>query len=116
MGSSWLGCCPRILARVTAGTITGWSSTVLFRTRTGCPWRDLPEGYGNWKTVYDRHRRWSLDGTLERVLDSLRASCDEAGGADWTVSADLTVVRGHQHAAGARRSVPAGLVTGGTAE
>ncbi len=89
---------------------------VLFRTRTGCPWRDLPEGYGNWKTVYNRHRRWSLDGTWERVLDSLRAGCDEAGGADWAVSADSAVVRGHQHAAGARRSVPAGPVTGGTAE
>jgi transposase len=82
------------------------------RTRAGCPWRDLPEGYGNWKTVCDRHRRWSLDGTWERVLDSLRAGCDEAGGADWTVSADSAVVRGHQHAAGARRPVPAGLVTG----
>jgi transposase len=88
----------------------------LFRTRTGCPWRDLPDGYGNWKTVYNRHRRWSLDGTWEQILDSLRAGCDEAEGADWTVSADFTVVRGHQHAAGARRPVPAGLVTGGTAE
>ena len=89
---------------------------VLFRTRTGCPWRDLPERYGNWKTVYNRHRRWSLDGTWAQILDSLRAGCDEAEGADWTVSADSTVVRGHQHAAGARRSVPAGLVTGGIAE
>ena len=39
---------------------------VLFRTRTGCPWRDLPEGYGSWKAVYSRHRRWSLDGIWER--------------------------------------------------
>jgi transposase len=37
-------------------------SGILFRTRAGCPWRDLPERYGNWKTVYGRHRRWSLDG------------------------------------------------------
>src|SRR5271165_5530810 len=35
---------------------------IFFRTRAGCPWRDLPEGFGNWKTVYNRHRRWSLDG------------------------------------------------------
>ena len=35
----------------------------IFRTRTDCPWRDLPEGFGNWKTVYNRHRRWSGDGT-----------------------------------------------------
>jgi transposase len=81
---------------------------VLFRTRTGCPWRDLPKGYGNWKTVYNRHRRWSLDGTWEQILDSLRAGCDEAEGADWTVSADSAVVRGHQHAAAPAARFPPG--------
>jgi transposase len=79
---------------------------VFFRTRAGTCWRDLPPVYGNWKTVYNRHRRWSLDGTWERILDRLRAGCDEAEGADWTVSADSTIARAHQHAAGARR-VPA---------
>jgi transposase len=81
-------------------------SGILFRTRAGCPWRDLPPDYGNWKTVYGRHRRWSLDGTWAQILDALRAGCDEAEGADWTLSADSTVVRAHQHAAGARK-VPA---------
>jgi transposase len=89
---------------------------ILFRTRTGCPWRDLPGEYGNWKTVYNRHRRWSLDGMWEKILDRLRAGCDEAEGADWTLSADSTVVRAHQHAAGARHALPAELVTGGAAE
>jgi transposase len=89
---------------------------ILFRTRTGCPWRDLPAEFGNWSTVYGRHRRWSLDGTWAQVLDVLRAGCDEAEGADWTVSADSTVVRAHQHAAGARRTLPAELAWGGTAE
>src|SRR6516162_450276 len=89
---------------------------ILFRTRTGCPWRDLPGGYGNWKTVYNRHRRWSLDGTWEKILDRLRAGCDEVEGKDWTVSADSTVVRAYQHAARARRTLPAELVTGGTTE
>jgi transposase len=79
---------------------------ILFRTRAGCPWRDLPPEYGNWKTVYGRHRRWSLDGTWGQVLDALRAGCDKAEGADWTLSVDSTVVRAHQHAAGARK-VPA---------
>ena len=46
---------------------------IFFRTRAGCPWRDLPEGFGNWKTIYNRHRRWSLDGTWEQILDGLRA-------------------------------------------
>jgi transposase len=75
---------------------------IFFRTRAGCPWRDLPEGFGNWKTVYNRHRRWSGDGTWEKILDALRAGCDEAKGKAWTVAADATVVRAHQHAAGAR--------------
>ena len=89
---------------------------ILFRTRTGCPWRDLPPAFGNWSSVYGRHRRWSLDGTWAQILAALRAGCDEAEGTDWTVSADSTVVRAHQHAAGARRALPAELARGGTAE
>jgi len=89
---------------------------ILFRTRAGCPWRDLPGEYGHWKTVYNRHRRWSLDGTWEEILGRLRAGCDEAEGKDWALSADSTVVRAHQHAAGARHALPAELAPGGTAE
>jgi transposase len=80
---------------------------IFHRVRAGCPWRDLPERFGNWKTVYGRHRRWSGDGTWERILDALRAGCDqEAAAAAWTVAADATVVRAHQHAAGARHAPP----------
>lgn len=93
---------------------------VLWRTRTSCPWRDLPEHYGCWQTVYKRHRRWSMDGTWAKILDGLRAGCDEAEGKDWTVSADSTIARAHQHAAGAAhapaRDDPTGGATGGTAE
>jgi transposase len=89
---------------------------ILFRTRAGCPWRDLPGEYGNWKTVYNRHRRWSLDGTWAKILGRLQAGCDEAEGKDWTLSADSTVVRAHQHAAGARHALPAELITGGITE
>ena len=85
---------------------------IFFRTRTGCPWRDVPGGFGNWKTVYNRHRRWSGDGTWQEILGRLQAGCDEAEGRDWTLSADSTVVRAHQHAAGARRARPADLVSG----
>ena len=80
---------------------------IFHRTRAGCPWRDLPERFGNWKTVYNRHRRWSADGTWEKILDALRAGCEEGQDRDWTVAADATVVRAHQHAAGARRQPPA---------
>jgi transposase len=46
---------------------------IFFRARVGCPWRDLPEGFGNWKTIYNRHRRWSLDGnTVERCFSKLK--------------------------------------------
>ncbi len=79
---------------------------VLWRTRAGAPWRDLPVAYGKWKTVYSRHRRWSGDGTWEAVLDQLRAGCDKDQGGEWLVGIDSTVVRAHQHAAGARHEPP----------
>jgi transposase len=56
--------------------------------------------------VYNRHRRWSGDGTWEKILDGLRAGCDQEQGAGWTVAADATMVRAHQHAASARRDPP----------
>lgn len=89
---------------------------VMFRSRAGCAWRDLPAQYGNWKTAYNRHRRWSLDGTWEKILDRLRAGADEAEGEDWTLSADSTIARAHQHAAGARHAPAADAPTGGTGE
>jgi len=90
---------------------------ILFRTRTGCPWRDLPPCYGHWLTTYKRHRRWSGDGTWAQILEELRAGCDAAEGAGWTVSIDSTVVRAHQHAAGARKTAPAARQhTGGGGE
>jgi transposase len=79
---------------------------VLWRTRTGAPWRDLPMSYGNWKTVYSRHRRWSGDGTWAMILDRLRAGCDMDEGSEWTVGADSSAIRAHQHAAGARHELP----------
>jgi transposase len=79
---------------------------VLWRTRTGAPWRDVPPSYGNWKGLYSRHRRWSGDGTWEVILDRLRAGCDEGDGPQWTVGVDSSVVRAHQHAAGARHEPP----------
>jgi transposase len=79
-------------------------SGILFRERTGITWRDLPERFGPWKTVYQRKRRWALDGTWVAICAALRIDCDLAEGADWTVGVDSSAVRAHQHAAGARRS------------
>jgi transposase len=99
---------------------------VFWRTRSGSPWRDLPGEYGNWKTVYNRHRRWSGDGTWVGILDQLRCDADRHEGAEWAVGVDAGVVRAHQHAAGARHRPPADvaaevvaaaeLVTGGWVE
>src|SRR5277367_6142042 len=77
---------------------------IMFRTRTGCPWRDLPGEYGNWKTAYNRHRCWSLDGTWQKILGRLRAGCDEAEGPDWTLSADSTVIRAPARCRGPART------------
>ncbi|MEV0203560.1 IS5 family transposase [Nonomuraea sp. NPDC050691] len=77
---------------------------VLYRARTGLPWRDLPERFGSWVTVYKRHRRWSADGTWQRLLTAVQAAQDEQGRVDWDVSVDSTTVRAHQHAAGAPRN------------
>ncbi|MGW3954329.1 IS5 family transposase, partial [Streptomyces sp. NPDC004752] len=68
---------------------------VLFRVRTGVQWRDLPERFGPWQTVYKRHRRWSADGTWERLLARVQAEQDAVGGIDWDVSVDSTTVRAH---------------------
>jgi putative transposase len=76
---------------------------VAWRYRTGSPWRDLPAEFGPFQTVWKRHDRWSRDGTWERLVAAVQADADAARDLDWLVSVDSTVVRAHQHAAGARR-------------
>jgi len=75
---------------------------ILWRLRVGAPWRDVPERYGPWQTCYDRFVRWRRDGTWDRLLAYLQAAADAASEIVWTVCIDGTVVRAHQHAAGAR--------------
>lgn len=71
--------------------------------RTGAPWRDLPRRYGAWQTCYDRFARWERDGTWDRLLQALQGQADAAGALDWECSVDGSVIRAHQHAAGAPR-------------
>lgn len=78
----------------------------MHRVRTGLQWRCLPERFGPWKRVCERHRLWSADGTWERLLQQAQAAADAAGDIDWDVAVDSTVVRAHQHAAGARTDSP----------
>ncbi|WP_369410436.1 transposase [Nocardia panacis] len=61
---------------------------MLFRLRTGVPWRDLPEVFGPWKTVWKRHHRYADDGTWDRVLVALTALADATGNLNWVLSTD----------------------------
>lgn len=74
---------------------------VLWRLRTGAPWRDLPERYGPRQTVYERFTRWEADGTWARLLEHVQVRDDAIGRVEWMVSVDSTINRAHQHAAGA---------------
>jgi len=76
---------------------------IRWRTRVGAPWRDVPDCYGPWQTVYGLYRRWQRDGTWQRIVTGLQTSADAAGAITWDVSVDSTSARAHQHAAGARR-------------
>jgi transposase len=80
---------------------------ILWRTRTGAPWRDVPPPcYGDYRTLHGRHRRWSADGTWERILAAWHSDSDSDAGAEWVVGIDSTVVRAHRHAASARHAPP----------
>lgn len=70
---------------------------MIYRYRCGIASRDLPSSFGPWQTVWKRHRRFSSDGTWDKVLTVLLARADAAGEIDWTVSVDSTINRAHQH-------------------
>lgn len=77
---------------------------ILWVLRTGSPWRDLPRRYGPLGTVTSRFYRWRQAGIWGRLLKALQAEADACGRVDWDLHfVDATVVRAHQHAAGARR-------------
>jgi transposase len=69
----------------------------------GGRWRDLPERYGPWKTAYQRFRRWAADGTWATLKKQVIALAEADGDIEWDAQIDSTVVRVHQHAAGARK-------------
>jgi transposase len=75
---------------------------IRWRIRTGAPWRDVPERYGSWQSVYGLFRRWQREGVWARVWAALQQIADAAGLISWDVSVDSTIARAHQHAAGAR--------------
>ncbi|MFB7394971.1 IS5 family transposase [Streptomyces sp. NPDC056191] len=67
---------------------------IVFKFRTGLPWRDLPEWFGPWQTVHGRFARWTADGAFDRLLTAVQTRAE----VDWLVAIDSTIVRAHQHA------------------
>jgi transposase len=108
---------PLLPPRRTAGCTYRDHRTVLngmlWVLHTGAPWRDLPERYGPWKTVYDRFRRWAQSGLFDRLLAQLQARLEREARLDWELwCIDGTSVRAHKAAAGAGKK-PAPRRAGG---
>jgi transposase len=72
-------------------------NAVIFVLKTGTPWRDLPDRYGCWKTVYNRFATWSKAGQFERIFKTLQLRVDRTGSL-----VDATIARAHQDAAGGK--------------
>lgn len=81
----------------TARDNRGFINAVLWIAKTGAPWRDLPERFGNWNSVFQRFNRWAKRGVWQRLLRAWQDPDLER------LMLDSTIIRAHQHAAGARK-------------
>src|SRR5215468_9681823 len=90
------------VAELAAGYRYTTLNGILWFLRTGVPWRDVPERYGPWSTIASRFYRWRKAGLWARLFATVQQHADRAGQLDWeTHYVDGTIVRAHQHAAGA---------------
>lgn len=71
----------------------------IWRFRTGAPWRDLPERFGNWNTIYRNFDRWAKAGVWAKLLEHVQGVAQDRGDVDWMASIDSTIARVHQHGA-----------------
>lgn len=71
---------------------------IIYRYRCGIAWRDVPEQFGPWQSIWTWHRRMSADGSWDAVLTRLLSAAEAAGIVDWSVAVDSTIARAHQHA------------------
>lgn len=73
---------------------------------SGAPWRDLPERYGSWKTVYNRFNQWSKSGIINLIFNKLLSILDEQDLVDWSaISLDGSNIRAAHCAAGAQKNI-----------
>lgn len=85
----------------------GMLNGILWNLRTGAPWRDLPERFGPWQTVYDHFNKWRRQGVYDRLLEALQIRLDREGKIDWDLwCIDGSSVRASRAAAGAAKKVP----------
>lgn len=106
--AQWCVLAPHLPANAKKGQ--AWSNHrrvingILWRLKTGAPWRDIPTRYGPHQTCYDRFVRWGRNGTWARILQALQAEADARGDVDWDSAAlDATHIKAHRSAAGARK-------------
>ena len=83
---------------VTAADNRLFVEAVLYRYRAGIPWRDLPERFGDWKNTHRRFSRWAKTGVWKAIFQTLAADADNE-----YAMIDSTIVRAHQHSAGAKK-------------
>jgi transposase len=107
---------PLLLGKAGDRGVTGrdnrlFVEAVLWRVRTGLPWRDLPDAFGRWNSVFRRFRRWAQGGVFERVFEAMRGTPDFE-----YALIDGTIVQVHQKATGAKGGLklrPSGARAGG---
>ena len=96
---------------VTAGDNRRFVEAVIWKYRAGVPWRDLPERFGDWKNVHRRFSRWAQSGVWDLVFAALVKDRDNE-----YLMIDTTIVRAHQHAAGAKKGARIGKLSAALVE
>ena len=96
---------------VTAGDNRRFVEAVIWKYRAGVPWRDLPERFGDWKNVHRRFSRWAQSGVWDLVFAALIKDRDNE-----YLMIDTTIVRAHQHAAGAKKGARIGKLSAAAVE
>lgn len=90
---------------VTAADNRKFVAAVLWIARTGAPWRALPEHFGNWNSTFQRFNRWAKSGIWAKVMDALDGDADLEH-----LLIDSTIIRAHQHSAGAKKKAETKLL------